>query len=200
MKKNWIRIIVAALFICANIATFLFAQGKVKIVEKIVTVYKEGDTKQDKLPVSSGEVPKPAGLAKVGITGVTGKSNYDFNDSNYLVEENSDIDDKEILDADVEGGTFAEDNVADGEAIESKSEDETNAGVSHFNIGGENELPDRYSSDMYSDIPSQQNRYTDIADETIPIPQLPLCDTDFEGDVNVGGSEDILLPQLPDIS
>ncbi|MBU4376028.1 MAG: hypothetical protein KKD29_00955 [Candidatus Omnitrophica bacterium] len=184
MKKNWIKIILIAIFVVTNVATFIFAQGKIKIVEKIVTIYKEIGTKNAALPVDAGQ--KKTEVAFAG-SGALKKTTLNFNDADYL------IDSKESEE------TGRTQNKEGGMVKDSASQDEPDKKVTATLSPSDTQEFYDFSSDyeVYSEPSAEAVR---VAGESIPIPQLPLFDTDFESSVDVGGYEDIALPQLPDLS
>jgi len=183
MKKNWIKITLIAIFAVTNIATFIFAQGKVKIVEKIVTIYKEIGTKNAALP--SDASLKKTEVAFAG-SGALKKTTLNFNDSDYL------LDSKKLKEAALV--PTKETEMTKDPVKADKPEKKLTATV----VPSDTTKPYDFNSN-YSGSESKDEEIR-IADESIPIPQLPLFDTDFEVDASAGGLENIALPQLPDMS
>lgn len=187
MNKKWTIIIFAAIFVLANVATFLFAHGKIKIVEKIVTVYKDVVGKDNPVPTNSAaakvdSAEKTKEAAKAALR--------DFNDADYLGN------DEKRADLSVKTGALdKEDNTAKLTDKDPTADSPKSSGT----MKAEGQEPSIDRQGPASCIPSEPVQ-PPFADESIPMPQLPLFDTDFEADVDVGGTENIPLPQLPDIS
>lgn len=184
MNKKSTIILLVAVFISGNAAALLFAHGRTKIVEKVVTVYKNA---------AAEEAKEGTQLAadKVGVLSAKGveakKSVADFNDADYLDIGNS---------GDSEPAAVQTEATADA-AInngQEKQEEPKTAPTGHQGISGGGAANLTYLNG------NDTGEVSRMADENIPVPQLPLFDTDFESSVDSGGRSDILMPELPDIS
>lgn len=186
MKKNWILPIVA-IFIAANVATYLFVQGRVKIVEKVVTIYK--DAKDALVPEKSGKIDTIENKVNQALSlKTTRKPEIDFNDTDYLIEstESSALSSPDTPKTDTK--------IDSASSTEEKTKPVLTSAPNKDN--SDNNLANTQTESSYSsNTPSQV-----AADENIPMPQLPLIDSDFENDTDTVISNGIQLPQLPDIS
>ncbi len=181
MKKNRIKIILlAAIFISANVATFLFAHGKIRIVEKVVTVYEESGGKNASSSVNADKAKSKSASAK---SEVSKTAVINFNDSDYFVDNK---------------------NLKAAAPIENKEVDMIKEAVKPIESDKKVTATLTPSDDLKpynSNINiADPNKSVKMADESIPVPQLPLFDTDFESESDTGGNANIPLPQLPDMS
>lgn len=184
VKNNRMWIVLAAVFIVANVATFIFAYGRVKTVEKVVTIYKEAETKPSD---SHSDTKKQAAKAALPKQETLKAAIRDFNDSDYLTD-NEKFEEKALA-PDNEGG----------KAKEAVKTDEPGKAAQGGHSAAGSAAEDSYEfSNPYDNSPSPSEEVR-LADEGVPIPQLPLFDTDFEGHVDRGGYEEIPLPPLPDV-
>jgi len=182
MKKHLIIIITVSLFICTNIATFIFAHGRVQIVEKVVTAHKD-----EKEPAYAASLGKEAlnnsqGIRNTGLPQMvdSGEGSCDFDDPGYPI---------------VEDASHTSDNDKNTHVIIEADEEKRGS-----------DEPRQYGGAFYPDHggrnpgdPSFPPSPLPPHDDTIPIPQLPLCGADFDVATGEGSFSGIAPPPLPEI-
>ena len=180
MSKKWIIPSVITLFILVNITTFLFAQAKVTVVEKIVTVYKEANNKEATPSLSISVEKEPVNIAKVGAVK---DPDYHAIDRGYYYTDNKKRQEV-VRSVDIKNKTI--DNYP--ASIESQETVEQNK--SFLNFTNPQKGIERISM-------PEERRNPNLAGANTPIPQLPLFDTDYAVATDDGFANDG-LPQLPD--
>lgn len=189
MNKK-LTLIIAVIFITVNIATYLFATGKVRVVEKFITIYKDKETsgsssanlKEDAKSLKNEKLVTSLGTAN------SGKGITHFNDADYPVPNDNKLTDVDIKSNNV-NTKAAPENIVTSE-IKNKQAITSHNDTMDANIINNN-------SNKSENYPTEVKITTD---ENIPLPQLPLFDTDFENNKETGNNnENIALPSLPEI-
>ncbi len=193
MNKKLTIISFAAIFLLAGVGTFLFAQGGVGIAEKTFTMHKDITVEgRHILPdstsakTSGGENRREAALVEKG---------RNFNDSSYPVNielSKSDMAEIKVI----KRGNSATELMHEKQPTDSRKVYVLTDAQGYSQDAVECVPPVTIPSEIKSPGTEQPR----LADEDISLPQLSLCDVDFEVDVDIGGKEDIALPQLPDVN
>jgi len=190
-KKHIISVIIGS-FIVTNIVTFVFARSASIFEKQMAESYEEIDADINSVTQTLKKISGPAYADKKSInTKHTSANNstQTFDDSQYLYTNisNYPVNNEEtgITQAAVEN-TAAEKSDAD-DADESP-EAEGGAGGLFLPQGQQTvaALP-------RGAAPTNES----VHDDDIPIPQLPLFDTDYDIAGDDGGIENVLLPSLP---
>lgn len=182
MKRHIIKVITIALFVCTNIATFLFAQGRVQIIEKIVTVYKERKEPAYVASLGKGTASGSRGTNLPQVVD-SGEEPCDFGDPGYPAGENT----ASIPDSDRDAVM----DIAANKEEEASDQPRQYGGAFYPYYGGHN--PGDPSFPPSPSFPPPPH------DDTIPIPQLPLCGADFEVASGERSFSGIAPPPLPEI-
>ena len=177
MKKHLILIIIAV-FICTNIATFLFAHGKVRIVEKVVTAYKEAKEPNYAASMNAGTLSRQTSKTNTDMSEVADmeKYRYPVDSSDYPI-----------------GAGMLNSDAAAVPRTAQKPMDNSEQPMQH---GGT-----FYPNSPQSYAPVADGSFSNDG-EGIPLPQLPLWDADFEvatSEDDFSGTPPPALPALDEI-
>jgi hypothetical protein len=197
MNRKWILLIIAALFILTNIATFLFAQGRLGVVGKALNImpYSAEDRITLDAPREIDENKsysiKAAEDKKAGYR--------DFDDSGRYIINNKDKRSGAGINQNPPVGKS--DNIADASAGQTKDSPKQEIAIAVAYPSADNISPAPNQS-HYNTISNESNPVIapEVAKEDeMPVPRLPAidneCEADSEDDSEIEG---IPLPQLPD--
>jgi len=166
-------------FICTNIATFLFAHGRVRIVEKIVTAYKEAKEPSYAASMNAGTLNRQASKANTDMSEVADMEKY-----RYPVDGS---------DHSIGAGTLNSDSNVNAAAVPNTAQEPTDNSEQSMQRGGtfypNNSAP-------------QTSKFSSTDDDPAPLPQLPLWGGDFEvatSDDDFSGTPPPVLPGLDEI-
>ena len=181
MKKHLILIIIAV-FICTNIATFLFAHGKVRIVEKVVTAYKEAKEPNYAASMTAGTLSRQTSKANTDMSEVADMEKYRYSVDN---SDNS-----------IGAGALNSDKNVNAAAVPRTAQEPMDNSEQSMQHGGV-----FYPNSPQSPAPVADGSFPNDG-EGIPLPQLPLWDADFEvatGEDDFSGTPLPALPGLDEI-
>ena len=202
MNKKWIIISAIALFVLANGATFLFAKGKIKIIETVMhKKVKENIENQVKATVSNKESGRSA--ANTAKTAAADNQYRGFDDSDHFIasEEVQPLNTEEIQ---LRGGSASNENVARKNLDNSSVNVIGGLSVPYSNTDDISNTNSAQDQSRVANVPQLQiNPVSSTPEESpvtpsedIPMPQLPGGDYETAGDE--GGLDNMALPELPD--